>query len=144
MHSFITIGTLNCQGLNDFYKRSEIFDSLRKSDLSIILLQETKLHPERERIYMNEWHGDSIFNSVVGSKSGTAILINKTSITFSKGSKMTDVEGRVIAVDMEMFGTRFHVVNSYGPNESRLKIPFLNRLHLYLNSNVTILWGGRS
>ena len=37
---------------------------------------------------------------------------------------------------------RVHLVNSYGPNEGRLKIPFLNRMYIYLNSANPILWGG--
>ena len=123
--STLKIGSLNCQGINDYYTRMALFHSLKESDLSIIYLQETKLKPELEYTYINEWHnGNCIFNSTIGSKSGTAILINSPAVKILYGSKMVDIEGRVIAVDIEVYGTRVHLVNSYGPNESRLKIPF--------------------
>ena len=65
----IKVGSLNVQGINDFYKRMALFEFLRKSDLSIILLQETKLKPEHEYKYEKECDGDCIFNSTIGSKS---------------------------------------------------------------------------
>ena len=138
--SKLRVGSLNCQGLNDFYKRTTIFQSLENSDLSVIFLQETKLKPELEYKYKREWGGESIFNSTIGSKSGTAILINNPGIKVIHGTKMIDIEGRVIAVDVEFHGSRFHLVNSYGPNESNLKVPFFNRLYLYLHSNSHIIW----
>ena len=141
--SVLKVGTLNCQGLNEYYTRMTLFHSLKESDLDIIFLQETKLKPELEYKYVKEWHnGSCIFNSMIGGKSGTAILVNSPAIKILFGSKMMDVEGRVIAIDIEFYGTTIHVVNSYGPNLSRLKIPFLNRMYLYLNSSCPILWGG--
>ena len=141
--SKVMVGSLNCEGLNDFYKRISLFQALKNSDLSIIFLQETKLKPELEFQYIREW-GDSkaIFNSTIGGKSGTAILINNPNIRVFKSTKMTDVEGRVIAVDMEMYGSRIHVVNSYGPNDNNFRVPFLNRMYLFLHSNEYIIWGG--
>ena len=139
----LRVGSLNCQGINDYYTRMALFHSLKESDLSIIFLQETKLQPELEYKYIKEWHnGNCIFNSTIGSKSGTAILVNSPVIKILHGSKMIDVEGRVISVDVEVRGTLIHLVNSYGPNESRLRVPFLNRMYLYLNSGKLIVWGG--
>ena len=141
--SALKIGSLNCQGINDYYTRMALFHFLKESDLSIIFLQETKLKPELEYKYNKEWHnGDCIFNSTIGSKSGTAILVNSPAVKLLYGSKMIDVEGRVIAIDIEVYGVRVHLVNSYGPNVSRLRIPFLNRMYIYLNSVHPILWGG--
>ena len=141
--SSLKIGSLNCEGLNDYYKRMAIFDYIKKSDLSVIFLQETRLRPEWEDKYVGEWGiGMCIFNSMVGAQGGTAILVNKPDIKLIFGSKLVDVEGRVIAVDIEMGGVQLHLVNSYGPNVSRLKVPFLNRLYLYLNSSKPLIWGG--
>ena len=141
--SVLKIGSLNCEGLNDYYKRMAVFHSLKESDLSIIFLQETKLQPELEYKYIKEWHnGNCIFNSTIGSKSGTAILVNTPAVKFLCGSKMVDIEGRVIAVDIEVYGSRVHLVNSYGPNDGRLRVAFLNRIYLYLNSGNPILWAG--
>ena len=126
--SSLRIGTLNCQGLNDKYKRMAIFDMFQNSDLSIVFLQETKLKPDCHYQYSEEWtQGESIFNSIFGGKSGTAILLKGAGMKFCNGTKMLDLEGRVIAVDLEIFGEKFHAVNSYGPIDSRDKISYLNR-----------------
>ena len=138
----LNIGSLNCEGLNDFYKRCSVFDCLRNSEMSIIFLQETKLQPELQFQYKREWGAEAIFNSTIGSKSGTAILINNPGVKLLHDSKMIDVEGRVIAIDIEFHGSRIHLVNSYGPNLSNLKVPFLNRMYLYLHSNVQVIWVG--
>ena len=140
--SIIKVASLNCQGLNEYYKRMALFDYLKCSDLAVIFLQETKLKPENERKYMNEWHnGKCIFNSVVGGKSGTAILINHRGVEIA-GPSYIDVEGRVIAIDIVYFGCKFHVVNSYGPNNQDLRLAFINRLYLYMDSNSPIIWAG--
>ena len=34
------------------------------------------------------------------------------------------------------------MVNSYGPNDRDLKIPFLNRLYVYLSTNKQTIWAG--
>ena len=115
---------------------------MKNTDLSIIFLQETKLKPENEYDYVKEWHNNRcFFNSCPGGKSGTAILFNVNSIKIIS-NKFTDVEGRVIAVDIEYGGNIFHLVNSYGPNLYNLKIPFLDRLYCYLATGMNIIWGG--
>ena len=86
----IRVGSLNVRGINDFYKRAALFDWIKNSGLSIIFLQETKLQPEQEYKYKREWDGDCIFNSVFGSKSGTAILLNDNRFALVK--KTTSVK----------------------------------------------------
>ena len=89
-----------------------------------------------------EWHNNNcIFNCTPGEKHGTAILINNSHITILH-NRMRDVEGRVIAVDINMHGVIFHLVNSYGPNHNNLKVPFLSRLYVYLSSNKHTIWAG--
>ena len=120
----------------------KLFNFLKDSDLHIIFLQETKLNPQNELDYIREWHNNRcIFNSCPGGRSGTAILFNTTAIKVLS-NKMIDVEGRVIAVDIEYCGHIFHLVNSYGPNEHGNKVPFLDRLYCYLGTGMNIIWAG--
>ena len=44
----LKLGMLNCRGINNTEKRLAIFKGLQESDLTIVMLQETKLHPEDE------------------------------------------------------------------------------------------------
>ena len=143
--SILKVGTFNCRGLNDFYLKERPYLSFFENcNLSIIFLQETKLKPENEEQYINEWYNKNcIFNSTPGGKSGTAILFNTNAIKVIS-EPFIDIEGRVIAVDINIFGNVFHLVNSYGPNDYELKVPFLNRLYLYLNTKIEnkIIWAG--
>ena len=139
----IRVGSFNCQGMNDYHTRMAIFDMFKESRLDIIFLQETKLKPECEDQYIKEWHNNKcIFNCTTGGKHGTAILVNTDCITILH-NKMCDLEGRIIAVDIKFRDTIFHLVNSYGPNIYSLKIPFLNRLYVYISSNKkhNLVWG---
>ena len=103
-YNTLRVGSFNCQGMNNYYTRLAIFDMLKKSDLEIICLQETKLKPQYESQYVKEWHNNNcIFNCTVGEKHGTAILINVNYITLLH-NKMCDVEGRVIATDVSIHG----------------------------------------
>ena len=138
----IHVGSFNCQGLNDYYERMAVFDMFKNSNLDIVFLQETKLKPECENQYIKEWHNHNcVFNSTVGGKHGTAILVNSDYITILYDC-LRDVEGRAIAIDVNISGDIFHLVNSYGPNDYDLKIPFLNRLYVYLSSNKYTIWSG--
>ena len=66
--SVLRVGTLNCQGLNDFYKRHAVLDYLQNSSISIFFLQETKLKPEHEIKYSREWNvGPCIFSCRIGN-----------------------------------------------------------------------------
>ena len=52
----LRVGCFNCKGLNEYYKRTAVFDMVRESNLEIIFLQETKLKPQYESQYSMEWH----------------------------------------------------------------------------------------
>ena len=114
--SVLRVGSLNCEGLNGYYKRLALFEYLRNTDLAIIFLQETRLKPENVLQYQNEWHNKKcVFNSTIGSQSGTAILLNLDAIKILPDD-FIDVEGWVIAINIEVFGNIFHLVNTHGPN----------------------------
>ena len=124
----IKVASLNCRGLNDQVKRACIFDRFKHSDVDIICLQETKLKPEKEFLYRNEWDkGPSFFNSINGGKSGTAILFNTNHVIIK--SSMFDKSGRIIALDVDVGGTVLHVVNTYFPNCDNDQYSFIHGLH---------------
>ena len=111
-HSFtnIKVASFNCRGLNDKHKRTLVFEYFMNSVFTIICLQETKLKPEKEFSYVNEWkNGPAFFNSVSGGKSGTAILFNTKQIIIKKF--LSDQLGRVIALDIDVHSVHFSQKN---------------------------------
>ena len=120
----VKIASLNCRGLNDNIKRNLLFQKFRQSDTTIFCLQETKLNPDKEFQYINEWDkGPSFFNSVKGGKRGTAILFNTNSIIVKKS--IMDETGRVISLDICVGGKILHLINTYFPNDNNEQYKFI-------------------
>ena len=133
--------SFNCRGLNSYEKRSVLFEKFRKSDATIICLQETKLKPNKEFLYRNEWKsGPSFFNSMNGGKGGTAILFNTHEVKILKF--LVDQNSRIIVVDVEINGTVIHVINTYFPNDKKEQYTFICSLHPFFHSNFPIVWSG--
>ena len=142
-HSFtnIKIASFNCRGLNDQNKRSLVFEHFMNTDLTIICLQETKLKPEKEFLYTQEWKkGPAFFNSISGGKSGTAILFNTWQIEIKK--YLIDQIGRVIALDVDIGGTVLHIINTYFPNVDKDQYSFICCLQPFFYSPFPIVWAG--
>ena len=137
----IRVGSLNCRGICDRPKRRELFTFFRESKLTFIFLQETKFCPFKHEEYVKDWHNPYIFlNSIRGGKCGVGILINTHSVKVL--NKMADCEGRVIVLDVDIFGSRFHLVNGYFPNEPFLREDFILSLYPYLSSSYPVIWCG--
>ena len=142
-HSFtnIKVASFNCRGLNDKHKRTLVFEYFMNSVFTIICLQETKLKPEKEFSYVNEWkNGPAFFNSVPGGKSGTAILFNTKQIIIKKF--LSDQLGRVIALDIDIGGTMLHIINTYFPNVPKDQYSYICRLQPFFYSPFPLIWTG--
>ena len=112
----------------DNTKRRELFDFLKNSGLTFVFLQETKFCPLKHDKYGEDWHNPMIFlNSVRSGEAGTGILCNSPSIKVL--NRLEDHEGRIIVLDVDVFGSKFHLVNTYFPNEPYLKNDFITKLY---------------
>lgn len=72
----VTITSLNCQGLNNFQKRRDVFNYLRDKNSSIVCLQDTHFTKEMENRVRAEWGYEVVFNSFSSQSRGVAILFN--------------------------------------------------------------------
>ena len=141
--SNIRVGSLNCWGLCDKTKRRDLFEFFRTSSLSFIFLQEVKLDPFKIEEYTREWHNQNIFfNLVSGGQRGTIILCNFSNIKVL--SEFNDADGRVQVLDVDFFGNRFHLVNTYfrNSNDIYLQESFITNLYPYIASNYPVIWCG--
>ena len=137
----LKIASLNCNGLNDPAKRKNLFEIFEGSGLQVIFLQETHLAPAQHKEIVNEWKKGPIFlNSIGEGKCGTAVLFN--TCQFKIINDLYDKESRVITLDIEFYGNRFHLVNTYFPNENDEKVNFIQASYKYVMSNLPIIWGG--
>ena len=138
----LKVGSLNVRGINDQNKRRHIFDFLKNSKLSVICLQETKTSTLDDEIIRKEWHNNRILiNSVCsGGHSGTMILFNSMHINVL--DTIYDEEGRIMIVDIEIYKDRFHLVNTYFPNDSTVRKNFINSLYPLIASRYPVIWCG--
>ena len=138
----LNVGSLNCRGLNDQSKRRHLFDFLKNSKLSIICLQETKTDILDDEVIRNEWYNKKmLINSVCsGGHSGTMILFNSMHINIL--DTIYDQEGRVIVTDIEIYNDRFHLVNTYFPDNSTERKSFINSLFPFMASRYPVIWCG--
>ena len=143
MGSFINIkvASLNCRGLNDRTKRKSLFEHIEKSDYTVILLQETKIDPSQHRDIVREWtKGPILLNSIFGKQCGTAVLFNTSQVKVS--NDIYNQDSRVISTDFEICGSKFHLVNSYFPNDGAERYAFIQSIYKYVMSSYPLVWGG--
>ena len=139
----ILFASLNVRGLNDRNKRIFILDYFNNSNFAIIFLQETKTKVFDESQIRKEWHNRKILINSSPSQNasgGCMILFNEQYITVLKSILSSD--GRIIVADIEYRGSRYHVVNTYFPNDPSEKLCFINKLYPLLSSQYPIIFGG--
>ena len=140
--SKLQVASLNVRGLSDRIKRHIVFDLFKKSSYNIICLQETKSQFRDENQIRKDWHNKKIFinsSKKENSCGGTMILFNSDSICILDTVMTPD--GGCIAIDIEVEGNRFHVINTYFPEDNK-KNSFILSLYPLISSQYPIIWAG--
>ena len=115
MNKYLSIITLNVNGLNAPIKRHRIAEWIRKHDPHICCLQETHLWTEDlQRLKVKGWK--QIFQANgQDKKAGVAILISDE-IDFKKRAIKRDPEGHFIILKGRIHQEDINIVNIYAPN----------------------------
>ena len=109
------ICSFNCNGINDFKKRKDIFEYLRNKDANIFFLQETHLPLKQENFIRSNW-GYSVW--LAGSetnRNGVAILFNNN-FEHKVHKVLRDDDGHFLLLDIEFLHKRITLANIYGPS----------------------------
>ena len=139
----LQFASLNVRGINDRNKRLVIFDFFKSSNFAIILLQETKTTFSHENDIRKEWHNQKIVINSTKSENcsgGCMVLFNLQSIIVLDTVLTSD--GRCIVVDIEFNGSRYHVVNTYFPNDDNDQKSFIVSLYPLISSKYPTVFGG--
>ena len=115
MSKYLSITTLNVNGLNAPMKRHRIAEWIRKHDPHICCLHETYLRTkDLHRLKVNGWK--QIFQeNGQEKKAGVAILISDK-IDFQRGAITTDPEGHFIILKERIHQEDINIVNTYAHN----------------------------
>ena len=75
--SILNIKSFNARSLGKQPKRRQVFNSLKKKELDIIFLIDTRFSKKIENTVKAEWGGNAYFSSFTSNARGVAILFRK-------------------------------------------------------------------
>ena len=115
MNNYLSIVTLNVNGLNAPIKRHRIAEWIRKHDPHICCLQETHLRTkDLHRLKVKGWKQIFLANEQA-KKAGVAILISDK-IDFQRRAIKRDPEGHFTILKGRIYQEDINIVNIYAPN----------------------------
>ena len=130
MENNFKILSVNCQGLNDFKKRKDVFDFLRHKAFNIYCLQDTHFTREMEKIVYAQWGYKVHFSNYKSNARGTAILFHNN-FEYKVIQEKVDINGNYLILDIIIQGNRISLVTLYGPNKD--KPTFFENINLILD-----------
>uniref|UniRef100_A0A8C0N2K8 RNA-directed DNA polymerase n=1 Tax=Canis lupus familiaris TaxID=9615 RepID=A0A8C0N2K8_CANLF len=140
LNSYLSIVTLNVNGLNDPTKRRRVSDWIKKQDPSICCLQET--HFRQKDTYSLKIKGWRTIYHLNGpqKKAGVAILISDK-LKFTPKTVVRDEEGHYIILKGSIQQEDLTILNIYAPNVGAAKYinQLLTKVKKYLDNNTLIL-----
>lgn len=107
--------TVNCQGLNEFNKRKDVFRNLRMKNYNIYFLQDTHFNEKEEMLIQSQWGSKVFFNSYKTNSRGVAILLNNN-FEYKVHNVYKDDSGNYLILDTTIENMNLLLVNIYGPN----------------------------
>ena len=112
----LRIGSTNTQGLGDGLKRREIFNWLKRKNMSMYFIQEAHCTEDNVHDWRAEWGYHALFSCCSSNKAGVAILFNNN-FSFQLSKAYIDPKGRFIICDLPTNGKHTTLANLYAPNE---------------------------
>ena len=141
MGSYLSIITLNINGLNVPTKRQRLAEWIQKQDPSICCLQETHLKTrDTYRLKVKGWK--KIFHANRDQrKTGMAILMSDKQIDFKTKAVRRDKEGHYIMIKGSIQEEDITIVNIYAPNIGALQYvrQMLTSMKEEINNNTIIM-----
>ena len=115
--------SLNIRGLQNDVKRRAIFNYVRNC-ADVVCLQETHSTPQDEEKWKMEWGGNVYFSHGSSASKGVCVLI-KPSLPIVIRSLKSDINGRVVVLDVTIGTFDLCLCALYAPNTNNPK--FLGR-----------------
>ncbi len=112
----LSIGALSCRGLDDNFKRRDLFAWMKKKKFDICLLQETHSIETSNRVWEMEWGYRAFFSNHTNRSRGAAILLNN-SVNYEIHRKYIEDSGRFVILDVTIQNKRITLTSIYAPND---------------------------
>ena len=105
----LRMGSINTRGLGDGLKRREIFNWLKRKNMSVHFIQEAHCAEDSIHDWRAEWGYQALFSCCSSNKAGVAILFNNN-FSFQLSKAYIDPKGRFIICDLT---TNVHLFWAY-------------------------------
>lgn len=138
----VKVITLNVNGMAERPKRTMIFDFLRQYKADLYLLQEThNAGIQDEQNWTREWGGPAVWSSGSHHSRGVALLVNPKS-NCNINRTLNDIDGRVIAAQIEVMGTELNIINVYAPTVGHERKVFYDNIWSYKTGDHNLIIAG--
>lgn len=112
--NLLKILTVNCQGLGDWNKRKDVYQTLRNKNYHIYFLQDTNFTETEENIIKSQWGYKAFFSSFTSNSRGVTILFNNN-CELEVHKTFKDDNGNFLILDVSVDDLHVLLVNLYGP-----------------------------
>ena len=113
--SILNIKSFNARSIGQNTKRKQVFNSLKKKELDIIFVVDTRFAKSIENRVKAEWGGQSFFSSFTSQARGVAIFFRKN-IPVEVLDKRNDNDGNILSLLIKFSDKRILLTAIYGPN----------------------------
>lgn len=138
--SFLSIASVNVNGLRNDFKRNVFFEFLKRHKYSIVFVQETHSEEGDESVWTTQWQGKTYFNHGNRQSRGVAIFISdKLNLEITDIDK--DKEGRWIKGNIKWNNELLSIASVYAPNELYARAQFFDSLCDRIDLNRYIIGG---
>ena len=125
INSYLSVLTLNVNGLNAPIKRHRVTEWIRKQDPSICCLQETHFRPKDTfRLKIRGWR--TIYHANGQQKKARVAILISDNLDFKIKTVSRDAEGHYIIIKGSIHQEDLTIVNIYAPNVKAPK--YINQL----------------
>ena len=125
INSYLSVLTLNVNGLNAPIKRHRVTEWIRKQDPSICCLQETHFRPnDTFRLKVRGWR--TIYHANGQQKKARVAILISDNLDFKIKTVSRDAEGHYIIIKGSIHQEDLTIVNIYVPNVGHPKYKSIN------------------
>ena len=139
--SKLKVAEFNANSIGKQDKRSKVLHFLKKKSPDILFITDTRIAPEIENIFRNEWAGKCFFSSFSSQARGIACLIRKE-LAFTLLDMEKDNEGNFLSLFIEFENRKIHIGALV--NADAEVVEGLGELGAKLRSGVSLGGGGQA
>ena len=113
----VRVSSVNCRGLQDKIKRTDVLTYIKNLETNIVCLQDTHWVDKDERNIRAIWNNDCFIHGTRTNSRGVAILL-ANNFEYKINDNFKDTTGNVLVLDLTIAQDfTLRLINIYAPND---------------------------